>query len=69
MMMRPLACALTLQVATSQQLVIPGVTDGGGCDLSTLPERVQQVDDLCWFSIAWCCCKAARNVAASASRS
>eukprot|EP01044_Picomonas_judraskeda_P035540 COSAG03_NODE_15250_length_436_cov_2.192878_1_plen_43_part_10 len=43
MMMRPLACALTLQVATSQQLVIPGVTDGGGCDLATLPERVQQV--------------------------
>eukprot|EP01043_Picozoa_sp_COSAG02_P056814 COSAG02_NODE_6797_length_3355_cov_2.061732_1_plen_413_part_10 len=52
MMMRPLACALTLQVATSQQLVIPGVTDGGGCDLGTLPERVQQVDDLCCFETA-----------------
>ena len=52
MMMRPLACALTIQVATSQQLVIPGVTDGGGCDLGTLPERVQQVDNLCCFETA-----------------
>eukprot|EP01043_Picozoa_sp_COSAG02_P082592 COSAG02_NODE_20782_length_815_cov_4.311453_1_plen_39_part_10 len=38
MMIRLLACVLTIQVATSQQLVIPGVTDGGGCDLCTLPE-------------------------------
>eukprot|EP01043_Picozoa_sp_COSAG02_P013322 COSAG02_NODE_530_length_20697_cov_20.103457_21_plen_642_part_00 len=52
MMMRPLACALLVKLATSQQLVIPGVTDGGGCDLCTLPERVQQVDELCCFETA-----------------
>eukprot|EP01046_Picozoa_sp_COSAG06_P019048 COSAG06_NODE_1345_length_9785_cov_2.721557_4_plen_285_part_00 len=49
MMIRPLACALLLELATSQQLVIPGVSDGGGCDLETLSGRVHQVDDLCCF--------------------
>eukprot|EP01043_Picozoa_sp_COSAG02_P034720 COSAG02_NODE_2444_length_8852_cov_3.142008_2_plen_565_part_00 len=51
-MIRPLAYALLLDLATSQQLIVPSVTDGGGCDWGTLPERVQQVDNLCCFGRA-----------------